>query len=302
VNGIGLRNLRQVTHGFNDHEHPAWSPDGKRLAYYAGPYGHIQLHVADLDGRNARPLTCARGNHTQAAWSPDGAWVYYRRQAAPEAPWEIWRVSVEDPGEKQRLLAREGVSFKHPSPSPDGRWLAWFSDEGSPKHFHLWKGALDPGKVGAPRQLTADPERNDCHPTWSPDGQLLVFHAYMGAEDASVAHVFVCDADGGKLRRITDSEELHKHPFFVGSQLIVHHTEQIDGRRYIALRRLKDGALLGRLTSGKKNDKHPHPWVPARGAARIAFSSKKRGDTEAQEGGSSYDVFWGEIEGVAVRR
>lgn len=302
MNDIGLRNLRQVTFGFNDHEHPAWSPDGKRLAYYAGPYGHIQLSVCDLDGRNARPLTCARGNHTQAAWSPDGAWVYYRRQASPESPWEIWRVLVEDPGEKQRLLGDATVSFKHPSPSPDGRWLAWFSDQGTPKNFHLWKGALDGSKVGAPTQLTADPGRNDCHPTWSPDGTQLAFHAYMGAEDATVSHVFVCDASGQNVRRLSDTEEMHKHPFFVGSQLVVHHTEQADGKRYLALRRARDGALAGKLTSGKKNDKHPNPFVPARGTVRIAFASKKRGDTADAEGGSTYDVFWGELEGISVRR
>jgi Tol biopolymer transport system component len=299
---IGLRDLRQVTFGFNDHEHPAWAPDGRRLAYYSGPYGHIQLYVCDADGRNRRPLTCARGNHTQAAWSPDGHWVYFRRQQSPEAPWEIWRVSVEDPATQDRLLASDRASYKHPSPSPDGRWLAWFSDEGSPKNFHLWKGTLEGQTIGAVTQLTRDPGRNDCHPTWSPDGQTLTFHAYMGAEDASVAHIFVCDADGANPRRISDTEEMHKHPFFVGSQLIVHHTEEADGTRYLALRRVESGELVARLTSGKKNDKHPNPWVPARGATRIAFASKKRGETLESEGGNTYDIFWGELDGIAVRR
>lgn len=302
MSDIGLRDLTQVTFGFNDHEHPAWSPDGKRIAYYAGPYGQIQLFVCDADGHNERPLTCARGNHTQASWSPDGAWVYHRRQRSAESPWEIWRVSVEDPGTAERLLASAKVNFKHPSPSPDGATLAWFSDEGSPKHFHLWKGRLDGSKVAAATQLTRDPNRNDCHPTWSPDGAQLVFHAYMGAEDASVSHIFRCDADGGDVQRLSDSEEMHKHPFFVGSQLVVHHTEQADGKRYLALRRVRDGSLVSRLTSGKKNDKHPYPFVPARGPARIAFASKKRGEEHPAEGGTTYDIFWGLLEGIAVRR
>ncbi len=300
---IQLTDLQRVTHGFSNHEHPAYSPDGARIAFYAGDYGYIQLHVIGVDGRGQRPLTCARGNHTQAAWSPDGAWVYYRRQAAPDKPWEIWRVNVDDPGQKQCLIADPKVSFKHPSLSPDGKQLAWFSDLGTPGNFHLWVAPLvsKTGKLGQAHQLTDDPNRNDCHPTWSPDGRLLTFHAYMGREDAGASHIYVIGANGKDARRLTTVDTFHKHPFFVGTSLIVHHTEEPDGRRWIALRRVENGALVARLTSGKKNDKHPHPHVPARGPTRIAFSSKKRGAEEPGEG-HTYDVFVATLAGVRVRR
>jgi Tol biopolymer transport system component len=300
---IRLQDPQRVTHGFTNHEHPAFSPDGKRLAFYAGDYGYIQLHVIGLDGKGQRPLTCARGNHTQAHWSPDGAWVYYRRQAGPDKPWEIWRVSVENPGQKQCLLADGKASYKHPSVSPDGKRLAWFSDVGSPGNFHLWLAPLQPrsGKLGRLRQLTGDANRNDCHPTWSPDGKWLTFHAYMGREDAGTSHIYVIDASGKQMRRVSDVDAFHKHPFFVGTSLIVHHTEPPDGMRYLALRNFSDGKLVARLTSGKKNDKHPTPHVPDRGPTRIAFSSKKRGDEEPGEA-HTYDVFVATLSGVAVRR
>jgi Tol biopolymer transport system component len=279
-----------------------FSPDGKQVAYYAGTFGYIQLFVAGLDGLGERPLTCARGNHTQASWSPDGKWIYYRAQPAPDAPWAIWRVSVEDPSVKECLLGDRKVSFKHPSPSPDGKWLAWFSDEGSPNNFHLFKGKLTGAKITGSRKITDDPARNDCHPTWSPDGKLIAFHAYMGAKEASTSHIYVCDSDGEGLRKITDTEAFHKHPFFVGSQLIVHHTEDTDGKRYLVLRNVKDGSLAGKLTKGKHNDKHPSPFVPARGPVRIVFASKKRGEAHEQEKDHTYDIFWGVLDGVSVRR
>lgn len=299
---VRLLDVRRVTHGYGNHEHPVFSPDGKQLAFYAGDYGYIQIHVAGADGRGQRPLTCAHGNHTQPAWSPDGRWVYYRHQPANDAPWEIWRVDVVQPETKERLLADPRWSYKHPSPSPDGQWLVWFSDQGTPAHFHLFRARMDDGQVGAPERLTHDANRNDCHPTWSRDGAWIAFHAYLGAENASQSHIFVCDAAGGQVRQISDGEAYHKHPFFVGRDLVLHHTEEPDGRRFVALRRFADGELLARLTSGKKNDKHPSPYVPARGPVRIAFSSKKRGSEAPDELDATYDVFWGTLTGITVRR
>jgi hypothetical protein len=303
--GARLVDVVPATHGFATHEHPVFSPDGRWIAYYGGQWPWFQIHVVGIDGLEDRPITCGKGNHTQPAWSPDGRWIYYRAQESGEAPWALWRSSVEDPDLRQRVLADPAVSFKHPSPSPDGRFLAWFSDEGSPESFHLWKAPLlespDGVRLGNRVRLTSDPDRNDCHPVWSPDGSRLAFHAYMGRVEATVSHVFTCAADGSDVRRVTDVDAMHKHPFFVGSDLLVHHTEVPGGRRCVVLRRA-DGPLVAELTNGKQNDKHPSPYVPARGSVRIAFASKKRGGKADGEEHSSFDVFWGTLAGVPVRR
>lgn len=299
--GIRLLDERQVTFGLEGCEHPVFAPDGKRLAYYGGAYGWIQLYVVGADGRGGRPLTCDRGNHTQPAFHPDGRHVWFRAQAANDAPWTIQRVAVDDPSDRAVVLADPKVSFKHPSVSPDGRWLAWFSDEGSPGNFHLWKAPLDGATVGPRARLTASKERNDCHPTWSPDGKRLAFHAYLGVTDAGESHVFTCDADGGDVRRLTTAPGFHKHPFFVGRDLVVFHTEGETVKRRLELIRATDGAHLGSLTSGRHRDKHPSPWVPPRGPTRICFASKRRG-VELPGDEPSYDVFWGVLDGVSVRR
>jgi Tol biopolymer transport system component len=302
---IELASPTRITWGWNNHEHPVFSPDGKHVAYYAGEFGYIQLYVSGSDGKGERPLTAARGNHTQAAWSPDKRWIYHRRQAAPDKPWEIWRVSFEDPSITECLLADKKVSFKHPSVSPDGKTLAWFSDQGTPGNFHIFTAPLDgkKGKLGKLRRLTSDKQRNDCHPTWSPDGKWLAFHAYMGQKEASVSQIYLLSADGKTVRQISDGEIFHKHPFFVGRDHLVHHSEEPDGKRYLVLRTVKDGAIVAELTSGKHNDKHPSPFVPARGPTRLVFASKKRGEEMEDHGEeSTYDIFVATLAGVRVRR
>lgn len=298
---VRLVDLVQVTFGRGAHEHPVFSPDGKSLAYYGGTYGWLQIHLVGADGRDGRPLTCAKGNHTQPCFAPDGAHVYFRWQPSNEAPWSIVRVSVGDPSERVVLLSDPKVSFKHPSVSPDGASLAWFSDAGTPGNFHLWKAPLSSRGPGRPVRLTDDRRRNDCHPTWSPDGRTIAFHAYLGAVEASESHIFVVGADGRDVRRLTEEPAFHKHPFFVGSDLIVHHTE-VGGQRRIVLRAASDGAPVGTLTSGRHNDKHPSPYVPARGPTRIALASKKRGLELPGQTDVNYDIFCGTLEGVRVRR
>ncbi len=299
---VKLVDLVQVTIGKKIHEHPVFSPDGRSLAYYGGTYGRLQIYLVDADGTGERPLTCAKGNHTQPAFSPDGQHVYFRWQASNEAPWSIVRASVDDPTERAVLLSDPKVSFKHPSVSPDGRWLAWFSDAGTPRNFHLWKAPLDAKGVGKPVRLTDDRTRNDCHPTWSPDGRSITFHAYMGVSDAAESHIFVCNAEGSGVRRLTSTPGFHKHAFFVGSDLLVHHTEEPDGKRRLVLRASDDGTLVDDLTSGKHNDKHPSPFVPERGPTRICFASKKRGIDVPGQTDVNYDIFWGVLEGARVRR
>lgn len=299
--GIRLADETQVTFGREHCEHPVFAPDGRRIAYYGGAYGWIQLYVVGTDGHGTRPLTSDRGNHTQPHFTPDGRHVWFRAQSTNDAPWTIQRVAVDDPADRTVVLADPKVSFKHPSVSPDGRWLAWFSDEGSPGNFHLFKAPLEGDRLGRRVRLTGERDRNDCHPTWSPDGRRLVFHAYLGVTDAGESHVFTCDADGGDVRRLTTAPGFHKHPFFVGRDLVVHHTEAAAVKRRLVLRRAADGAHVADLTSGRHRDKHPSPHVPTRGPTRICFASKRRGVALPGEE-PSYDVFWGVLEGVAVRR
>jgi TolB protein len=296
-----LENVRQVTWGVKTHEHPVFAPDGRRIAFYGGTYGWLQIFVTGADGLGERPLTAGRGNHTQPAWSPDGRHVWYRAQEGNDAPWEVWRVAVDDPDDRRRFLAHPRWSYKHPSVSPDGREVLWFSDHGSKGNFHLFGARIGRKRLGPATRITNESNRNDCHPVWSPDGRRIAFHAYMGAVDATTSHVFVADRDGRHARQVTTEPALHKHPFFVGRDLLVHHTHTPKNRRLLALRSV-DGTFVAALTNGRKGDKHPSPYVPAQGPVRIAWASKKRGIVLPPEKKPTSDLFWGHLEGVRVRR
>src|SRR5688500_2195888 len=91
---LELGRPRQLTAGLTDHEHPAVSPDGRWLAYYAGLYGSISIVVCTIDGRFARIASPHGGNSTQPAWRPDSAAIVYRHQHDPNSKWELWETSL----------------------------------------------------------------------------------------------------------------------------------------------------------------------------------------------------------------
>jgi Tol biopolymer transport system component len=74
-------------------ERPAWSPDGRFLAYEAVCEGSWDLWLADADGRNPRRLTSDPGNERSPVWSPDGKFLYYVKDSR-----SLWRLPLDGSG------------------------------------------------------------------------------------------------------------------------------------------------------------------------------------------------------------
>jgi WD40-like Beta Propeller Repeat len=295
---IQLRRQRRITGGVVSHEHPAWSPDGRHLCFYAGVYGSIDIVLTDRRGRFASVIADGPGNKTQAAWHPDGKKIAYRWQSANDKPWEIWEVDVlGGPSTAKRLLGDGKNSYKHPTYSPDGRWIAYFSDEGTPRNFHLF--LLD--TVSATRrQLTFDPHRNDCHPSWSTDGLEIAFHAYEGVEDATESNIYTLTVESGQVEKVSPGASLDKHAFFIDDRFLVWHREDAAGERGIVLHdRVTKREKV--LTDLDENCKHPHPFVGKDRHVRLAFATKQRGD-ELEGEDKRYDIVTARIDGLRVAK
>jgi len=286
---LKLGKAKRLTCGLTDHEHPAVSPDGRWLACYSGEYGSICIILADIHGRFARRLSPHGGNNTQPAWHPSAGLLAFRHQHSNEHNWELWLAPLLPGAPPQPLLADQQWHFKHPSFSPAGDTLAYFSDEGSANVFHLWLVQL---ATLERRQLTFGDSQNHCHPAFSPDGSRLAFHAYEGTEMAEppVTNLYELELSSGETRQLTTGEDQYKHPFYLTNSIITyHHERNSDGRRRLEALYLKNGQRV-KLSSGKNNDKHPFPWWDAKGRPQLAWASKKLGP----EGGAepaTYDIF-----------
>src|SRR5581483_4352647 len=135
-------------------------------------------------GLEARPLVRARSS------SPASS-VPAALAAVSDAPEPGSFSSLE--GEGPSYAA--GAAAIHAAFSPDGRLVAYASDEGKPGLFHIWLQDLE---SGSRRQLTDEGSANDAHPAFSPDGSILAFHRYLG-ESATQSSLFLLNVATGAL-------------------------------------------------------------------------------------------------------
>jgi Tol biopolymer transport system component len=99
---------------------PAYSPDGKRIAFSSNRNGSLQIWVADSDGSRAAPVTSFdRGYSGSPRWSPDGQTIVF--DARPNGAADIYTVRA-DGGEPKRLTDNPAEDHV-PCFSNDGRWI-----------------------------------------------------------------------------------------------------------------------------------------------------------------------------------
>jgi TolB protein len=167
---------------------PAWSANGKRIAYerrdfsnqnHPGPY---EIWVMNADGSHRHRL--ARG--TEPAWSPNGKRIAYVGPRAPRVgrP-NLWVMNSD--GSHRKQLTSNPLSERTPDWSPDGKWIAFVTDRG---HSHdIWKMRAD-GTVAV--RLTAVGPYDD-QPSWAPSGRKI---AYISRSAPGAFQLWTMNADG----------------------------------------------------------------------------------------------------------
>jgi len=160
ADGAGRRQIVPRFADYVTYTYPAWSPDGKHLAYVRVDTGHetSELWIVRADGRDLHGLSIVHVAD-MPAWSPNGKWIAYVGDGGLS---EV----LSDGSGKRLLLPRDVVS---PAWSPDGRWIAFGEQTGRAVTIR----AID---VGNGRARLIERHRGAAGPlAWSPDGARLAF-------------------------------------------------------------------------------------------------------------------------------
>lgn len=171
-----------------------------------------ELRIAATDGSAPRKLLPGSHRDYNASFSPDGEWVVFTSERFGSA--DVFRVRPDGLG-LERLTDHPAFDDQA-ALAPDGRRLAFVSTRArGSTDIHV----LDLSS-GAVRNLT-DAPGGDFRPSWSPDGRMLAFSSDRGAgfpkaagrwEHVHAAAVYVVQADGGGLRRISPAGQLGGSP------------------------------------------------------------------------------------------
>ena len=224
---------------------PAWSPDGRRLAYVSFETQKAVVWVQDLSTGERRMVANFRGSNSAPAWSPDG------RQLAValsrDGLTQLFTMPVSG-GTPQRVTSSNSIDTE-PVYSPDGRRIYFVSDRGGgPQIYRVDAGG------GAVERITFAGNYN-ISPALSPDGRTLAFITRQG----TAFRLMTMDLDGGGAVALTDTSDDESPSFAPNGRLLVYATRV--QRQDVLMTTTLDGRIKTRLLSSGADMREP-AWGP----------------------------------------
>jgi serine/threonine-protein kinase len=156
---------------------PAWSPDGRTVAFIHDTGTTSVVYQRPVDGSTPQRLLAKLDRQIQeVAWSPDGRWLLLRTDNGAAGAGDL--VGVRTGGDTAPVpMVADQFTELHPAVSPDGRWIAYTSDESGTYEVYV---RPFPGTTAERWQVS---NGGGFQPRWSSDGREL----YFGSGDRLVA-------------------------------------------------------------------------------------------------------------------
>jgi Tol biopolymer transport system component len=152
---------------------PAWSPDGKRLAFISPCasnqeiYDGSSIFIINIDGSGLTPIVITPEGDFDPAWSPDGTRIAFTSLRDSHRA-QIYVINLED--NSVQSISNNLNWDVQPSWSPDGEKLAFGSNVNGNM---IWTMNVDGS--GDPTLFSHSGDLKNSHPAWSPDGKYILF-------------------------------------------------------------------------------------------------------------------------------
>jgi TolB protein len=224
---------------------PAWSPDGRRLAYVSFENKKPVVYVHSLADGKRQVAANFKGSNSAPTWAPDGARLAV--SLSREGGSQIFMVNAD--GSSVRRLAQSSGIDTEPVFSPDGRSIYFTSDRGgSPQIYRM------PAGGGEAQRVTFDGTYN-VSPRVSPDGKLLAYIARNGGK----FQVATMDLASRQVQILTDSDKDESPSFAPNGRMILLAT--VNAGRGVLFAVSSDGRIKQRLPYAGGDVREP-AWGP----------------------------------------
>ncbi len=185
---------------------PIWTRDGRSIIFQSDRDGDLGLFQqrADGNGQAERLTTAEKGvEHMPGSMTPDGTLIF---TVATEPSSALWTLSLTGDRTPRPLLAIPGKALVAPAFSPDGRWLAYGSNELGSSGYYVFVQPFPP--TGAKYQVTTTLSST---PIWATDGKQILsgYTDQIFASDVQTAPQFTV----GGATRIRSEGILPNSPF-----------------------------------------------------------------------------------------
>jgi TolB protein len=224
---------------------PAWSPDGKQLAYVSFEQQKAAVWVQNLSTGERRQVANFRGSNSAPAFSSDGRTLALA--LAREGLTQLFTMPVAG-GTPTRLTTSNAIDTE-PSFSADGRFIYFVSDRGGgPQVYRVAPSG------GNPERVTFNGNYN-ISPSLSPDGRWLAYITRQG----NAFKLAAVELETSAVRLLTDSSEDERPSFAPNGRLIVYATRQRGAD--VLMTTTLDGKIKTKLL-GTQGDLREPAWGP----------------------------------------
>jgi dipeptidyl aminopeptidase/acylaminoacyl peptidase len=201
----------QVSEGGRDNS-PAWSPDGKTLAFLSARDGNSQVYLLSMDGGEAKKLTKLSTGADLFHWSPDGKTIAFTSSVYPDCADDACNAKRDEEKEKSKVKARlyDHLLYRH--------WDHW-SDG---KRSHLFVVSVDgsaPARDLTPKadyDIPPDQRGAASDFNFSPDSAEICYTAVTDKVEATSTNgdLFLVPVSGGESKRITTQPGFDGNPVY----------------------------------------------------------------------------------------
>jgi TolB protein len=196
-------NQRRVTTGRSLNITPAWSPDGRSIAYTSYRRGTPTIFISHIYQGTLDEFPKAAESTFQPSWSPDGTKIAFWSTRDGNA--EIY-VANRDGSNVRRLTNHPGID-ESPTWSPSGTQIAFVSDRTGPPQIYM----IGVDGLGL-QKVTSEPYCD--RPTWSPAPYNEIAYTSKTGPGNDIK---VKDLASGQVRQLTFGEGTNESPAFAPS-------------------------------------------------------------------------------------
>jgi Tol biopolymer transport system component len=199
IKAIGTGEPIQLTSAEEDDTWPAWSPDGRNIAFVRRlPGSERAVYIIPSAGGRERKLAVGGEG---VSWSPDGKWLALANLPAPKGSGGLFLLSLVT-GARREFSVPQSASDGFPVYSPDGQWIAFMRLRSERDVFIM------PATGGPARQLTFD-AKPKLGLTWTADNREIVYSTQREYGGAGLWRVSI---SGGEPRRLASTLDFAGNP------------------------------------------------------------------------------------------
>ncbi len=211
----------------NDGHDAIWTPDGRALFYVATRDGATRLLRSDLDGPGS--IVSPQSLAAPGGWLSDGTLIGTRSSTGSATGWDIMTVG----GSGLESVIATPFSEAWVRPSPDGRWLAYVTDES--RRYEVYLRRVD--GAGGRLQISID---GGSEPMWSADGRTL----YYRRSDPDATDLVAATLDLAGSPSVVAREALFNWADYEGTEPHSNYDVMPGGEEFVMVRRTQAAHLI----------------------------------------------------------